>query len=98
MSSAAASIKISYQLNPPAQTNAGDLSASKTQEFPVNATPAEGQEKYYNSLQKTIIEAKDRVGNELTAWRDAVGKAELSKETPKTLKYDAGEEVEDDDE
>ncbi|KAF5385130.1 hypothetical protein D9615_000973 [Tricholomella constricta] len=90
----AATIKITYELNPPPQTvkDADNLSTSKTQTFPVNANPADGQEKYYSALQKAIAGAKDQLGNELTVWRDAVGKAELSKETPKTLKYDAGEE------
>ncbi|KAF8079265.1 hypothetical protein FPV67DRAFT_1403550 [Lyophyllum atratum] len=94
----AATITISYDLNPPAQSikDAANLSSSTTQTFPVNANLAtDGQEKYYSALQAAIAGARDQLGNELTAWRDAVGKAELSKETPKTLKYDAeGEEEE----
>jgi len=38
------------------------------------------------------------MGNELTAWRDAVGSAESKKETPKTLKYDVDEGDDDSDE
>jgi len=34
------------------------------------------------------------LGNELTTWRDVVGKAELSKETQKTLKYAVDDEDE----
>lgn len=95
-----ATITISYELNPPAQTTTDveGLSASKTKTFPVKASPADGHEKYYGALQTAIAAAKDQLGNELTVWRDAVGKAELSKETPKTLKYDAEEEEEDEDE
>ncbi|KAG5644111.1 hypothetical protein DXG03_009130 [Asterophora parasitica] len=96
----ATTITISYELNPPAQIveDAASLSTSKAQTFPVNANPAEGQEKYYGALQKAIAVAKDQLGQELTAWRDAVGKAELSKETQKTLKYDAEEEEEEEEE
>lgn len=92
MSSASSAITISYELKPPAGTVAGDLSASKSQQFSVNTSPSEGQAKYYKSLQKAVEDARNQLGDELTAWRDAVGKGELSKETPKTLKYDADEE------
>ena len=85
-------IKISYHLNPPVEVQAGNLEASKTSGFSVDGSPSEGYAKYYGAPHKAIEEAKDCVGNELTAWRDAVGKAELNKETTKTLKYDADEE------
>jgi len=92
-------ITIAYQLNPPTEAEAGGLNSSKDSAFPVNANPSEGQKKYYNSLQKAIVEAKNDIGNDLTAWKEAVGKAELSKETPKTLKYeDTGEEEEEEEE
>ena len=92
-------ITITYKLNPPTEAEAGSLSPSKDATFPVNVSPSEGQKKYYNSLQKVIVEAKNDIGNDLTVWKEAVGKAELSKETPKTLKYDdAGEEEEEEEE
>ncbi|GLB43687.1 hypothetical protein LshimejAT787_1401990 [Lyophyllum shimeji] len=99
----APSITISYELNPPAQRekDVGTLSTAKTQSFAVKASPADGLEKYYAALHEAIAGAKEQLGNELTAWRDAVGKAELSKETSKTLKYDAegeGEEEEEENE
>jgi streptomycin 6-kinase len=87
-------VTVSYQLNPPTDIQAENLSTSKTQSFPVKCG-SDNSTEYYGALHKTIEEAKDQLGNELTAWRDAVGKAELSKETPKTLKYDADEEEED---
>ncbi|KAG6852473.1 hypothetical protein C0991_011695 [Blastosporella zonata] len=93
----AATITISYELNPPEQTvqNAEGLKTSKTLTHAVGPSP-EGVdlETYYGALREAIAGAKDQLGNELTAWRDAVGKAELSKETPKTLNYDADEEQE----
>jgi streptomycin 6-kinase len=87
------SITVSYQLNPPADIQAENLLTSRTQSFPVNCS-SDDRTKYYGALHKAIEAAKDQLGNELTAWRDAVGKAELVKETPKTLKYDAEEEEE----
>jgi hypothetical protein len=96
MSSTSSAITISYELKPPAGTEARDLTASKTQQFLVNTSPSEGQAKFYKSLQTAVEDARNQLGDELTAWRDAVGKGELSKETPKTLKYDADEDEEDD--
>lgn len=93
-----AEITITYELKPPAQTAAEELKTSKTQSFSINSSPADSQEKYYKTLQKVVTEARNAVGDDLTAWRNAVGKAELSKETPKTLKYEEGDEGEDDEE
>jgi hypothetical protein len=88
------SVLISYQLHPPASVQAGNLSASKSHTFPVNSSSSD-RPKYYRTLHTAIEEARGQLGNELTAWRDAVGKTELSKETKKTLKYDMDEEDED---
>lgn len=85
------SITVSYQLNPPPDIQAGDLLTSRTQSFPVECG-SDDCTKYYGALHKAIEEAKYQLGNQLTAWKDAVEKAELVKETTKTLKYDADEE------
>lgn len=89
-------ITISYELNPPAGIDAGSLSASKTHNFHVKNNS--GLKRYYGGLREAIAEARKQTGDELTAWRDAVGKAELSKETKQTLKYEEGEEDEGEDE
>jgi hypothetical protein len=51
-------ITVTYKLNPPTEAEAGSLSSSKDATFPVHVSPSEGQAKYYNSLQKAIVEAK----------------------------------------
>ncbi|KAG6876131.1 hypothetical protein C0992_000780 [Termitomyces sp. T32_za158] len=87
-----ATIKISYELDPPTQIvkEAQGLSVSKSLTHALEANASEvGLDAYYGALRVAIAKARDQLGNELTAWRDAVGKAESSKETPKTLKYDA---------
>ncbi|KAG5338179.1 hypothetical protein J132_01521 [Termitomyces sp. J132] len=94
-----ATITINYELNPPAQIakETQGLTTSKTLRHVVEAKPSEvGLEAYCAALRVAIAKAKDQLGDELTEWRDAVGKAELSKETPKTLKYDADEAEEED--
>jgi len=92
-------VSISYELNPPlGSPDAGNLSTSKNQEFEVNGAPVDGQKKYYEVLKEAIADARNTVGNELTAWRDVVGKLELSKETKKTFKCEEGDEADDDDE
>jgi hypothetical protein len=90
------SITISYDLRPPPNTPAPNLTPTKSQEFPVkNVT--EGQRSYYESLRGSIGEAKTVLGKELTAWRDAVGKGEHSKESKKA-KEDGDDEADEDEE
>ena len=89
------SLTVSYLLNPPADIQAGNLLTSRKQSFPVKCS-SDDRTKYYGALHNAIEEAKYQLGNELTAWKDAVEKAELSKETAKTLKYDADEGDEED--
>lgn len=94
----AQSLTVSYDLHPPASTSAPtNLSANKSQEFPINSK-GEGQKGYYESLRVSIGEAKATLGAELTAWRDAVGTAEQSKEGKKIVKEDEDEEEEEDEE
>lgn len=86
-----ATITISYELNPPTQIvkEAKEISVSKTLTHALDCNSSEvGSEAYYGALRVAIAKARDQLGNELTVWRDAVGKAESSKETAKTLKYD----------
>ncbi|KAF8644235.1 hypothetical protein AX16_008590 [Volvariella volvacea WC 439] len=89
-------VTITYEINPPADTEAGALSKSKTLEVEVKAQPTGGFQGYYSALEKALIEARDKIGEDLTAWRDAVGNKELNRETKKTLKED--DEEEDDEE
>jgi len=91
------SITISYDLRPPPNTPAPDLTPTKSQEFPVKNV-AEGQKSYYESLRGSIGDAKTVLGEELTAWRDAVGKGEQSKESRKVTREDDEDEAEGDEE
>ncbi|KAK0500920.1 hypothetical protein EDD18DRAFT_1067201, partial [Armillaria luteobubalina] len=87
------SITVSYDLNPPEEVDAPTLVESKHATFNLKKTPADGHKAYYAALKDAIQLARNQVGDELTAWRDAVGKAELNKETTKTLKEEEeGEE------
>ncbi|KAI5831856.1 hypothetical protein K523DRAFT_299516 [Schizophyllum commune Tattone D] len=85
---------IKYDLKPPASVDAGTLQTSKTTTAAI-ATDPKDQSQYYAELRKAVLHAKDTLGEELTQWRDAVGKAEIDKETKKSLKED--DEDEDDD-
>ncbi|KAJ7589201.1 hypothetical protein C8J56DRAFT_860025 [Mycena floridula] len=71
------SITISYHLNPPAGVNAGGLKRSKALEFPVQNVQLNTHVKYYAHLRLAIAAARDELGDELTRWRDAVGKEEI---------------------
>ncbi|TFK70069.1 hypothetical protein BDN72DRAFT_819339 [Pluteus cervinus] len=106
------SIMITYDIHPPTTPTSpqipADLAKSKTHTFPLAASPSEPEpaadastttqshKSYYNQLEKALADARNVVGDELTKWRDLVGKAELSKETKKSLKYGEEEEEEED--
>ncbi|KAL1728300.1 hypothetical protein EV714DRAFT_215408 [Schizophyllum commune] len=87
-------LTIKYDLKPPAGIEAGALQAAKTTTAAIAADPKD-QSQYYAELRKAVLQAKDTLGEELTQWRDVVGKAEINKETKKSLKED--DEDEDDD-
>lgn len=83
------SVKITYDLKPPAAVDVSGLKKSKTYEFSIPASPETGLASYYTALQESIMKTKEQIGNDLTEWRDAVGKAE-SKIEP--IKHESEEE------
>ncbi|KAG2109262.1 uncharacterized protein F5147DRAFT_575999 [Suillus discolor] len=95
-------LTVTYKIVPPPSAVAPpSLSQETTHRFPIPSLPdLESQEdselkKYYTSLRTSIAEARTKLGEELTAWRDAVGNAELGKEkSVKTEVDDEGEEEE----
>lgn len=91
-------IKIQYSLNLPEGVDAGEKLTSKTLQFnldtPSNNDSQEGKKSYYDVLQNALEQARNLVGDELTAWRDRVGKKELNKE----LRRGNGDEEEEEEE
>lgn len=91
-------LTVTYKIVPPPSTVAPpSLSQETTHRFPI--VPLLGLEskedddslkRYYTSLRASIAEARTKLGEELTAWRDAVGNAELGKE--KSVKSEADDE------
>ena len=89
------SITISYDLNPPESVET-DLVESKSASFTVKKSPEDGQKAYYAALRSAIHLARNQLGDELTAWRDAVGKAELGLEgTPVAVDAEEDDNEED---
>ena len=86
-------ITITYEVRPPTSIDAEGLATAKTGNFNVKNAPADGHKVYYTALREAIEEARNQVGDELTVWRDRVGKAELTKE-PKKADDDEDEEEE----
>jgi hypothetical protein len=91
-------IKIQYSLNLPEGVNTeGNKPTSKTHQFKID-TPASNsdlsQDAYYDALRNALKEARSQVGDELTAWKDCVGKKELNKE----LRKGNGDEEEEEEE
>jgi hypothetical protein len=94
-------IKIQYSLNLPEGVNTGDKPTSKTHQFKIDTTTPssndsrqDAKKSYYDALRDALEEARHQIGDELTAWRDCVGKKEMNKE----LKKGNGEEEEEDEE
>jgi hypothetical protein len=78
------SLKITYTLNPPATIEStGELPKQKSHEFTVTPSSNGGTATYYAAMRSSLSTAQNEVGDELTAWRDRVGKAELNKEPKK---------------
>lgn len=71
-------LTISYALSLPHGTNPpSSLAPNSEHAFSiVNGKVASNNPEYYEALRKAIATAKDKVGEELTAWRDAVGTRE----------------------
>jgi len=83
------SVKITYDLKPPAGVDVSGLKKSKTYESSIPASPETGLTSYYTALQESIMKIKEQIGNDLTEWRDAISKAE-SKIEP--IKHESEEE------
>ncbi|KAH9926403.1 uncharacterized protein B0H18DRAFT_1005917 [Fomitopsis serialis] len=85
----ASALTVSYELHPPSETPAEGLQTQKTHKS--------GKD-YYESLRKAVAEAKSVLGEELTAWRDAVGTREQTKESKLPKKDEEDEEDEEQEE
>jgi hypothetical protein len=82
------SVTFTYELNPPVEVTAPGLNASAKHDFPIAASPqtTDAYVSYYTALRTTVAEARAKLGEELTIWRDAVGKKETEKEKAKPAK------------
>jgi hypothetical protein len=92
------SIKITYTLNPPSSAPS-DVPKSKSHVYPIAAPPIQPEEDkagkaYYDQLRKSLEAARLEVGEELTMWRDLVGKAEVNKEPKKNAEEEEVDEEE----
>ncbi|KAF7320305.1 hypothetical protein MKEN_00815300 [Mycena kentingensis (nom. inval.)] len=86
----AQTITIQYQLKPPAGPTY-TMPAEKRREWVLPSG-----DDYYAMLREALAKARDEIGQELTSWRDAVGKAEANKEGA-TKRDEDDEEDEDQD-
>jgi len=91
-------LTVTYNIVPPSSTVAPQsLLQETTHRFPIVGLSEEAkgdseEKRYYVSLRSSIAEARAKLGEELTAWRDAVGNAELGKE--KSVKAEVDDEGE----
>ncbi|KAH9897621.1 hypothetical protein C8Q73DRAFT_681884 [Cubamyces lactineus] len=92
----APAVSVAYELKPPSDTPIPThLNATKTHEVPITNTDATNQKAYYEGLRTAVLQAKSTLGEELTAWRDAVGKREDNKEAKIPKKGEEDEDEED---
>lgn len=101
-------VTVAYALCPPLSTiTPAGLQLNATHELPVKADlqaaqlRSEEYKAYYAALRNAVEEAKELLGAELTAWRDAVGDGEMHKAKGKISQdedEDIGEREDDEDE
>ena len=92
----APTVTIIYELHPPSDTpTPPSLTASQTLQYPVSSEPITSHKAYYENLRAEVLQAKSVLGEQLTAWRDAVGKREDNKEAKIPKKNEEDEEDED---
>ncbi|KZV74072.1 hypothetical protein PENSPDRAFT_235106 [Peniophora sp. CONT] len=98
MSQPTQSITVSISLNPPENTIVPtSLSSTSSHRFPLSIAPdAQDHAGYYAALRAALADARTKTGDELTQWRDAVGKNELGKEPKKNVTDEDEEEDEED--
>ena len=93
----APTLTITYKLNPPSDTPAPpSLSPSQTLQYRIPEASGAGHKAYYEKLRAEVLQAKSALGEELTAWRDVVGKREENKEATVVKKSEEEEEEEED--
>ncbi|KAE9403792.1 hypothetical protein BT96DRAFT_917348 [Gymnopus androsaceus JB14] len=85
---------MSYTVQPPAGTNLPEISPSRTLQVAVNVPKDQPTKKYYGALHEALAEARNKIGDDLTIWRDAVGKLEINKETKRPTKAEDEEDEE----
>ncbi|KAF9492188.1 hypothetical protein BDN71DRAFT_1451857 [Pleurotus eryngii] len=85
-------VTITYVLNPPEGTGTPALSRTKEMTFDIESSTDRTYAAYYDSLRTTVEDARTAIGDDLTAWRDAIGAAEGSKETKNILADEDDEE------
>lgn len=89
------SFTVSYQLYPPAETKKRiQLSPTAIHTFHLKPlAECKGQKEYYDRLSAVLQGAKERVGLELTAWKEVVGNSEQPKVTARRETDEDSEEA-----
>lgn len=90
-------IRIQYCLHPPAGASTPALPPNASYSIPISVPLTGDRKTYYDGLRTAIAEAKMKAGEELTVWRDAVGKSEIVKEKKPTQSESDDEDEEMDD-
>ena len=93
------SLSVAYTLNPPSDTiSPSQLPKASTLQTALPDPASTGQKAYYGELRKAVLQTKSTLGEQLTAWRDAVGKGEDNKEAKIPKKTEEDEDEEDEEE
>ncbi|OSD00913.1 hypothetical protein PYCCODRAFT_1436982 [Trametes coccinea BRFM310] len=97
----APAVIVAYELNVPEDTPLpSNVPANRYQDFPIADADTSNQKAYYAGLRAAVLKAKSALGEQLTVWRDTVGKLEDNKEAkiPKKSEDDDEEEEVDEEE
>ncbi|KAF9256835.1 hypothetical protein L218DRAFT_172759 [Marasmius fiardii PR-910] len=94
MTSTSRTITISYDLHPPSESKSSTsgLTPSRSIQVPIKADSSQDLKAYYAALHHAVEDARNQIGEDLTKWRDAVGKDETTKEPKKKEDEDSDED------
>ena len=75
MTSSSPKLTVTYDIHPPEDLKASSLLLTATHSWPIKSAASDSAS-YYHQLSAALVSAKERVGLELTAWKEAMGDVE----------------------
>jgi len=86
MTTSSPKLTVTYDIRPPEDLKTSSLLPTATHSWPIISAPADCVS-YYHQLSAALVSAKERVGLELTAWKEAMGDVEKTSQKPNKTEH-----------